>query len=37
VRVPEAIGKGKVRITLSFPEWKEGKVAPRVFQVPIPE
>jgi hypothetical protein len=37
VRVPQAIGHGKVRITLSFPDWKEGNVAPATFDLPIPE
>jgi len=37
VRVPQAIGQGKVRITLSFPDWKEGNVAPATFELPVPE
>jgi hypothetical protein len=37
VRVPDGAGKGKAKVTLSFPAWKEGKVAPAIFQVPIVE
>jgi hypothetical protein len=37
VRVPEAAGTGRVRITLSFDDWKEGHVAPATFQIPLPE
>jgi hypothetical protein len=36
VRVPQAIGQGKVHITLSFPDWKEGNVAPATFEQAIP-
>jgi hypothetical protein len=35
VRVPEEAGKGKAKVTLSFAAWKEGKVAPGTFEVPI--
>lgn len=35
VRVPDEVGQGKATITLSFPDWKEGKVAPATFEVPI--
>jgi hypothetical protein len=36
VRVPdEAATQGKVQITLSFPDWKEGKVAPFTYEVPL--
>jgi hypothetical protein len=37
VRVPEEAGKGKARVTLSFPDWKDGKVTPATFEVPIAE
>jgi hypothetical protein len=37
VRVPEKAGDGKAKVTLSFPGWKEGKVASAVFEVPIKE
>jgi hypothetical protein len=30
-----ADNKGKGKLTLSFPDWKEGKVAPATFEVPI--
>jgi hypothetical protein len=33
VRVPEEVGRGDVRITLSFPNWKEGRVAPATFRI----
>jgi hypothetical protein len=35
VRVEEKIGSGKVKITLAFPEWKEGRVAPATFEVDV--
>jgi hypothetical protein len=35
VRVPAGAGKGKGKVTLSFPAWKEGKVAPATFEVSI--
>jgi hypothetical protein len=35
VRVPSAAGSGRVRITLSFPDWKEIKVAPATFEVTL--
>jgi hypothetical protein len=35
VRVPEEAGTGKARVTLSFPDWKEGQVAPATFELPI--
>jgi hypothetical protein len=37
VRVPDDAGKGKAKLTLSFPEWKEGKVTPMTVEVPILE
>jgi hypothetical protein len=33
VRVPEATGNGKVKVTLSFADWKQGKVAPATFTI----
>jgi hypothetical protein len=33
VRVPEEAGEGKVKITLSFPAWKEGNVRPATFEL----
>jgi len=35
VRVPDESVSGKAKITVSFPDWKEGKVAPATFEVPI--
>jgi hypothetical protein len=35
VRVPAEAANGKARITLSFPDWKEGNVAPTTVEVPI--
>jgi hypothetical protein len=35
VRVPEAAGNGKVKVTLSFPDWKAGRVAPAVIEMPL--
>jgi len=37
VGVPGEAGKGKAKITLSFPDWKEGKVAPVTIEAPIGE
>jgi hypothetical protein len=37
VRVPAAVGKGDVRITLSFDDWKEGQAAPATFTIPVYE
>jgi hypothetical protein len=37
VRVPAEAAAGKARVTVSFPAWKEGKVAPATFTVPILE
>jgi hypothetical protein len=37
VRVPDEAGSGKAKVTLSFADWKEGKVAPATFEVPIVE
>ena len=37
VRVPDEAGNGKARVTLSFPDWKEGHVMPATFEVPLAE
>jgi hypothetical protein len=37
VRVPEEVGRGDARITLSYPSWPKGNVAPAVFKLPVPE
>jgi hypothetical protein len=34
VRVPKEAGKGKARVTLSFSDWKQGRVEPATFEVP---
>jgi len=35
VRVPDEAGEGKAKVTLSFSEWKAGKVAPVTLELPI--
>lgn len=35
MRVPEGAGVGQAKITLSFVEWKEGKVAPARVTAPV--
>lgn len=35
MRVPDAAGDGMAKITLAYPDWKEGKVTPVTFKVPI--
>jgi hypothetical protein len=35
VRVPEEAGKGPARVTVSFPDWEAGEVAPATFAVPV--
>ena len=37
VRVPDQAVKGKAKVTLSFADWKDGKVTPSTFEVPIAE
>ena len=37
MRVPDAAGKGTAKITLSFPDWKAGKVIPATVKIPINE
>jgi hypothetical protein len=37
VRVPDAAGKGAAKVTLSFPNWKKGKVMPATAKIPIME
>jgi hypothetical protein len=36
VSVDGKIGAGKVRITLSFDDWKEGNVAPATYEIDQP-
>jgi hypothetical protein len=35
VRVPSEAGKGKAKISLSFSDWKKGKVTPVTLEVPV--
>jgi hypothetical protein len=36
VRVPEGVNRnGNAKVTLSFPDWKEGKVVPATVEVPL--
>jgi hypothetical protein len=37
VRVPPEAATGNARVTVSFPAWKEGNVAPATFEVRIKE
>jgi len=37
LQVPIAVSDRQAKITLSFPDWKEGKVAPSTVEVPIGE
>jgi hypothetical protein len=37
VRVPIQAGKGKAKVTLSFPDWKKAQVAPATIELPIAE
>lgn len=37
MRVPDEAGTGKAKLSLSFPDWKEGKVTPATFAVLIEE
>jgi hypothetical protein len=31
------MGRGSVKITLSFPEWKTGEVVPATYEIPVEE
>jgi hypothetical protein len=35
VRVPSEAGKGKAKVTLSYPAWKHGEIAPATFELLI--
>ncbi|HEV3256238.1 MAG TPA: hypothetical protein VG013_05105 [Gemmataceae bacterium] len=35
MRVAKEAGKGNAKVTLSFDAWKDGKVAPATFEVPV--
>jgi hypothetical protein len=36
VRVEGAAETGTVKITLAYDDWKDGKVAPATFELPVP-
>jgi hypothetical protein len=36
-QIPPEVGEGKARITLSYPNWREGEVAPAAVELPIGE
>jgi hypothetical protein len=35
VRVPDAAGSGKAKVTISFDAWKAGKVSPSTVELPL--
>ncbi len=35
IRLPEKVGLGAVKVTLSFADWKDGKVSPNVVKIPL--
>jgi hypothetical protein len=35
VGVPEEAGNGKVKVTISFPDWKEGSVGTATVEVAV--
>lgn len=35
MRVPSEAGKGKAKVTLSFPDWKDVHVYPATYEVPV--
>jgi hypothetical protein len=36
VRVADGFGPGRVKVTMSFADWKEGKVATAAYEIPAP-
>jgi hypothetical protein len=36
VRVDDKFGPGKVKVSMSFAEWKEGKVAYATYEIDLP-
>jgi hypothetical protein len=36
VRVDDKFGPGKVKVTMSFEDWKDGKVAPATYEIDVP-
>jgi hypothetical protein len=37
VRVDDKVGPGKIKVTMSFADWKEGHVAAATYELPAPE
>jgi len=37
VRVGDKFGPGKVKVSMSFADWKVGKVAAATYEIPAPE
>jgi hypothetical protein len=37
VRVADKFGPGKVKVRMSFADWKAGKVAEAAYEIPAPE
>jgi hypothetical protein len=37
VRVPAEAGTGKAKVTVSFADWKEGKVEPVTYEIEVTE
>jgi hypothetical protein len=35
VRVPDDAGLGMAKMTMSFDDWKEGKVVPATMEIPV--
>ncbi len=35
MRVPSEAGKGKAKVILSFRDWKDSRVAPATYEVPV--
>ena len=35
MRVPDEAGLGVAKITMSFDDWKEGKVTPATVEIPV--
>ncbi|VTR93160.1 unnamed protein product [Gemmata massiliana] len=37
LQVPDGVGAGKAKVRLSFDAWKDGRVAPSTFEIPVRE
>jgi len=35
VRVPDEASNGKAKVSISFPDWKDVRVLPAVFEIPV--